>query len=553
MIRTKKTKTLALGVALSVLTACSPAPVEKATAENLVIKKEATATKLATVQELVRGNASEVASVDPHKTEGVPEANVINDLFEGLVNQSEDGGIVPAVATHWETSDNKTFIFHLRDTAKWSNGDPVTAHDFVYSFQREVDPKTASPSSAYISGTTMLNADSIIAGKKDKSTLGVKAIDDLTLEIKLEKPVPYFVSMLAHRAVKPVPKKSIAKYGDDWSKPANIVTNGAFVLSKWVVNERIELTRNKYYWDDKNVKLTKVTFLPIESQTSEMNRFLAGEIHFTSGVSSDHFNSLKKSNADSLVVKGTLNTYYYQMNIKKPPFDDVRVRQAVSYAVDRNIISDVILAQGQKPSYFFTPEIVANFSPELPDYAKITQEERNSRAKALLSEAGYDQSNPLSFTLLYNTSDEHKKIAVAIASMWKKSLGANVTLENQEWKTYLESRKQGSFQITRASWGGDYNEASTFTSLLEGKNVLGGIHYKSNAYDKLVRAALNEGSEKARTEIYYQQEALLAKDMPIIPIYQYVSARLISPNLRGYAKGNALDTNYSKDMYFVAE
>jgi oligopeptide transport system substrate-binding protein len=509
--------------------------------------------KLAANQELVRGNGTEVASLDPQKTEGVPESNVIRDLLEGLVNQDADGNIIPGVAESWETTDNKTFTFHLRKNAKWSNGDPVTAHDFVYSFERVVDPATASPYAWYLEMTTMTNASDIIAGKKDKSTLGVKAIDDYTFEVHLESAVPYFVMMMGHTTVKPVNQATIEKYGDEWTKPENFVGNGAFTVSNWVVNERIELTPNKDYWDNANTVLTKVTYLPIENQVAEMNRFLSGEIDLTNEVPSEHFKRLQKEYPESLQIKGNLCTYYYNFNTHKPPFDDVRVRKAVSYAIDRNVVANILLGQGQKPAYFLTPEIVADFNPQLPAYGKLTQKERNAEAQKLLVDAGYNKSNPLKFSLLYNTSENHKKLAVAIASMWKTTLGVEVTLENQEWKTYLETKKQGNFEASRAGWCGDYNEPSTFTSLMEGSNTTGGIHYQSAAYDSLIKRGIEASSTAERKELYYEQEALLAKDMPIAPIYQYVTTRLVNPHVGGYAVNNAEDKLYSKDMYIIAE
>ena len=284
-----------------------------------------------------------------------------------------------------------------------------------------------------------------------------------------------------------------------------------------------------------------------------MNRFLSGELDMTYEVPNEHFRRLQKEHADSVAIKGNLCTYYYNFNTHKPPFDDERVRKAVSYAIDRDVVAKILLGQGQKPAYFLTPEIIANFTPELPAYGKLTQKERNAKAKALLAEAGYNDANPLKFSLLYNTSENHKKIAVAIGSMWKKTLGVEVTLENQEWKTYLETKKLGNFEAARAGWCGDYNEPSTFTSLMEGSNTTGGIHYKSAEYDSLIKQAIETTSAAEREKLYYAQEALLAKDMPIAPIYQYVTTRLVNPHVGGYAVNNAEDKLYSKDMYIIAE
>ncbi|MFA0655999.1 ABC transporter substrate-binding protein [Vibrio sp. 10N.222.49.C12] len=543
MYKNKITQALLLGAGLAV-----------AASSTLSIAAEVPAgTELAKVQELVRGNGTEVATLDPHKSQGVPESHVIRDLLEGLVNQDGDGNTIPGVAESWETTDNKTFTFHLRKDAKWSNGDPVTANDFVYSFQRAVDPATASPYAWYMEYTKMVNAKDIVAGKKDKSELGVKALDDYTLEVTLDTAVPYFVMMMGHTTVKPVHKATVEKFGDQWTKPENFVGNGAFVPNQWVVNERLELVRNENYWDNEHTVLNTVTFLPIENQVAEMNRFLSGELDFTYEVPNEHFRRLQKEYPEDVNIKGNLCTYYYQFNAQKAPFDDVRVRKAISYAMDRDIVTKAILGQGQKPAYFLTPEITAGFDPVTPEYGQLSQKERIAEAKRLLEEAGYTKSNPLEFNLLYNTSENHKKLAVAIASMWKKELGINAKLENQEWKSYLDSKDTGNFDVARAGWCGDYNEASSFLTLMVSQNTTAGQHYKSADYDKIIDKALSSTSEEERTKLYIEAEKLLAKDMPIAPVYQYVTTRLVSPQLGGYPEGNAEDKIYSKDLYIKAK
>ncbi|WP_087016163.1 ABC transporter substrate-binding protein [Thaumasiovibrio subtropicus] len=506
--------------------------------------------QLAEKQELVRGNGTEVASIDPHKTEGVPESNVIRDLLEGLVNQDENGATIPGVAERWETEDNQTFVFHLRE-AMWSNGDPVTAADFEYSFKRAADPVTASPYSWYLDKAQILNAKAIIDGKADKETLGVRAIDERTLEIKLETPVPYFVKMMGHTTVKPVHRGTIEKFGDQWTRPENFVGNGAYTLSNWVVNERIELTRNTQYWDDAKTVIEKVTYLPIENQVAEMNRFMAGELHMTNELPNEHFRRLQKNNPESVKIVGNLCSYYYGFNNEKAPFDDVRVRTALSYAIDRDVITKALLGQGQVPAYFFTPEITEGFEPVMPDFGKLSQKERVEKAQALLADAGFDKSNPLNFTLLYNTSENHRKLAVAIASMWKTALGVDVNLENQEWKTYLDNRRAGNFDVTRAGWCADYNEASAFLALMRSDNGSNDPRYASEAYDKLMDAALVAATDGERNGYYQQAEIQLAQDMPIAPIYHYVRARLVNPKVGGYPDGNAEDKIFTKDLYLI--
>ncbi|WP_217524454.1 ABC transporter substrate-binding protein [Vibrio metschnikovii] len=510
-------------------------------------------TKLAPVQELIRGNGTEVASLDPHKTEGVPESHVIRDLLEGLVNQDADGNTIPGVAERWETSDNQTYTFYLRKDAKWSNGDPVTAQDFVYSWQRAVDPATASPYSWYMEYTKMKNAKEIIAGEKASTTLGVKALDDHTLMVELDTPLPYFVMMTGHTTMKPVHKGTIEKHGDEWTRAGNYVSNGAYMLDRWVVNERLELKRNPNYWDDSKTVINKVTFLPIENQVAEMNRFLSGEIHITNEVPIEHFRRLQRDHADSVSVVGSLCTYYYGFNNQKPPLDDVRVRKALSFAIDRDVIANAIMGQGEKPAYFLTPEITAGFQPEMPAYGKMTQQQRLAEAKKLLEEAGYNRSNPLRFNLLYNTSENHRKVATAIQSMWRSGLGVNVTLENQEWKTYLDSRREGNFDVTRAGWCGDYNEASSFLTLMKSSNSSNDPRYHNEEYDALMAKAMATTSEKERQAIYAQAEKLLARDMPIAPIYQYVKSRLLSPQVGGFPSNNAEEKIYTKDLYLIAK
>ncbi|MEZ9177439.1 ABC transporter substrate-binding protein [Vibrio kanaloae] len=543
MYKNKITQALLLGAGLAV-----------AATSTLSIAADVPAgTELAKVQELVRGNDTEVATIDPHKSQGVPESHVIRDLLEGLVNQDGEGNTIPGVAESWETTDNKTFTFHLRKDAKWSNGDPVTAEDFVYSWQRAVDPATASPYAWYMEYTKMVNAKDIVAGKKDKSELGVKAVDEYTLVVELETAVPYFVMMMGHTTVKPVHKATVEKYGDQWTKPDHFVGNGAFVLNQWVVNERLELVRNENYWDNDHTVLNKVTFLPIENQVAEMNRFLSGEIDFTYDLPIEHFKRMKKEHPEDLSVVGNLCSYYYSFNTKKKPFDDVRVRKAISYAIDRDIVAGAIMGQGQKPAYFLTPEITAGFDPELPQYGKMSQKERNAEAARLLEEAGFGKDNPLEFSLLYNTDENHKKVAVALGSMWKKTLGLKITLENQEWKTYLSSKDTGNFEVARAGWCGDYNEASTFLTLMVSANTAGGQHWGNTDYDALMDKAINSTSEQERTALYLEAEKLMANEMPIAPIYQYVKTRLLNPHVGGFPANNAEEKIYSKDLYIKAQ
>ncbi|GEA50070.1 peptide ABC transporter substrate-binding protein [Vibrio inusitatus NBRC 102082] len=504
---------------------------------------------LASTQELVRANDAEVATLNPIKAEGLPEMHVVRDLFEGLVIQDAEGNVIPGVAERWDNQNNQEFTFYLRKNAKWSNGDPVTANDFVYSLRKAVDPNTASPNAWYLKLTEMVNAEEIIEGKKSPDTLGVQAIDDHTLKIRLSKPVPYFLAMTGHTAMMPIHKASVLANPDSWARPGNLVSNGAFILDGWVVNEKITLKRNPNYWDNQDTRLDKVTYIPFESQMAAYNRYRSGEVDITSDVPAQMANKLAKELPDAYQVSPLLCTYYYAFNTEREALKDPKIRQALSYSIMRDVVTTGITNSGHLPAYTFAHKDVAGFSASLPDYANLTQKERDDKAKALMIEAGFDQSNPLTLNLLYNTSESHKSIAVGIASMWNKTLGVNVTLENQEWKSYLDSRKAGEFDVLRASWCGDYNEASTFLSLFTSDNDRNFAFYANPDYDAVLDKAQTETDQTKRSALYDEAESILATDMPIAPIYYFMQARLVRPNVGGVPKHNAEGRIYSKDIY----
>ena len=508
--------------------------------------------QLAEKQTLVRNNGAEVQSLDPHKIEGVPESNVNRDLFEGLLISDVEGHPTAGVAEKWENKDFKVWTFHLRKNAKWSDGTPVTAQDFVYSWQRLADPKTASPYASYLQYGHIANIDDVIAGKKPTSELGVKAIDDNTFEVTLSEPVPYFYKLLVNPSVSAVPKSAIEKFGDKWTQPANIVTNGAYKLKDWVVNERIVLERNTNYWDNDKTVINQVTYLPISAEVTDVNRYRSGEIDMTyNNMPIELFQKLKKEIPKEVHVDPYLCTYYYEINNQKAPFTDVRVRTALKLALDRDIIVNKVKNQGDLPAYSYTPPYTDGAKLTEPAWFKMTQEQRNTEAKKLLAEAGYTADKPLSFSLLYNTSDLHKKLAIAVASIWKKNLGANVKLENQEWKTFLDTRHQGTFDVARAGWCADYNEPTSFLNTMLSDSSNNTAHYKSPAFDKLIGDTLKVTDEAQRAELYSKAEQQLDKDSAIVPVYYYVNARLVKPWVGGYTGKDPLDNIYVKNLYII--
>ncbi|EBA3345248.1 oligopeptide ABC transporter substrate-binding protein OppA, partial [Salmonella enterica] len=491
--------------------------------------------QLADKQTLVRNNGSEVQSLDPHKIEGVPESNVNRDLFEGLLISDVEGHPSPGVAEKWENKDFKVWTFHLRKNAKWSDGTPVTASDFVYSWQRLADPNTASPYASYLQYGHIANIDDIIAGKKPATELGVKALDDHTFEVTLGEPVPYFYKLLVHPSVSPVPKSAVEKFGDKWTQPANIVTNGAYKLKNWVVNERIVLERNPQYWDNDKTVINQVTYLPISSEVTDVNRYRSGEIDMTyNNMPIELFQKLKKEIPNEVRVDPYLCTYYYEINNQKAPFNDVRVRTALKLALDRDIIVNKVKNQGDLPGYSYTPPYTDGAKLVEPEWFKWSQKKRNEEAKKLLTEAGFTADKPLTLDLLYNTSDLHKKLAIAVASIWKKNLGANVKLENQEWKTFLDTRHQGAFDVARAAWCADYNEPTSFLNTMLSDSSNNTAHYKSPAFDKLIADTLKVTDDAQRSELYAKAEQQLDQDSAIVPVYYYVNARLVKPWVGGY-------------------
>ncbi|HHZ8502688.1 TPA: peptide ABC transporter substrate-binding protein [Morganella morganii] len=508
-------------------------------------------TQLAKEQSVYRHLKDEPASLDPIKAVGLTEAQILRDLFEGLTSQGADGKPVPGVAFSWETRNNQVWTFRLRDDARWSDGSPVTAQDFVYSWQRLVNPENLSTFAWFAPLAGIKNAQAIIDGKMLPETLGVEAADNRTLRVTLDRPVPYFPSLAANFSLFPVHRATVEKYGDNWIRTGHLVGNGAFVLHDRVVNEKIVLTPNKHYWDHKHTVLTSVTFVPINHESQATKRYLANDLDITESFPKNQYQKLKKAIPDQIYIPDQLGTYYYAFNTQRAPTNDPRVRQALSMTIDRAVIAEKVLGTGEKPAWHFTPDVTAGFTPEPGLYQKFTQDELDSQAKTLLAAAGYGPHNPLKLSLLYNSSENHQKIAIAIGSMWKKKLGAEVKLVNQEWKTYIDSRNTGNFDVIRASWVGDYNEPSTFLSLLTSTHSGNIAQYHNEKYDALLKTAALETDDSARNTDYNDAEKLLAEDMPIAPIYQYTNGRLIKPWLKGYPVNNPEDVAYSHNLYII--
>ncbi|HBS5892995.1 TPA: oligopeptide ABC transporter substrate-binding protein OppA [Klebsiella aerogenes] len=507
-------------------------------------------TELAAKQELVRNNGNEPASLDPHKVESDVEFNIISDLFEGLVSVSPQGEIQPRLALKWENKDNLVWTFHLRPGITWSDGTAITAQDIVWSWQRLVTPTTASPYASYPGNMHIVNARDISEGKQSPETLGVKALDDTTLQITLDQPNAAFLAMLAHPSLVPIDKVLVERFGDKWTKPEHIVTSGPYTLSKWVVNERIVAQRNPKYWDNEHTVINKVTYLPITSEAADVNRYKAGEIDIVYTVPVNQFALLKKTMGSQLNVAPQLATYYYELNTTKPPFNDPRVRRALNMGLDKDIIADKVMGQGQRPAWLISQPDIGGVTLKQPDYASWPRDKRIAEAKKLLNEAGFNESHPLVFNLLYNTSETHQRIAIAASSMWKKNLGVEAKLQNQEWKTMLDTMHTHNFDAVRYAWIADYDDAASFLNNFRTGDSENTSQYSNPAYDKALHDAAKAADTAARGKFYQQAEDLLAEDVPAIPVYHYVRTHLVKPWVGGF-EPDKLGYYYTKDMYII--
>lgn len=495
----------------------------------------------------------EFSSLDPQVVEDVDGSDVVRDLFEGLMNQDADGNLVPGVATGYEVSDDKmTYTFTLRDNAKWSNGDPVVAGDFVYAWRRAASPELASPYQWFIELMSIENAAEVIAGDLPPEELGVSAPDDHTLVVNLSTPLPYFPQMTTHSTTFPAPQKVIEEFGSDWTKPENIVSNGAYVLTEHLPGERSVRERNEMYWDNENTIIDKTVAMVVNDENVALTRYLAGEFDRTE-IPAGQYPKLSEEYPDEAYSFPRLCNYYYTFNVSDSgpeAFKDANVRKALALAVDRDIIVEKVMQGGQPPAYTFTPAAVAGFEPPELEFAGMTQAERDQMAKDLLAEAGYGPDNPLSFEMVYNTSDDHEKVAVALSQMWKQKLGVQATLANMEWKVFLEERGNQNFEMARGAWCGDYNEASTFLDLLDSESGYNDGKYSNARVDELLDSAKTADDT---TPIYTEVEQILNDEMPVIPIYHYAGVYMLDSDLGGWPINNVEQNWYSKDLYKIAE
>lgn len=501
--------------------------------------------ELAAEQILRKGNGTEPESLDPHRAEGVTASNVLRDLFEGLVTEAPDGALIPGAAESWTISeDGRVYTFTLQPNGRWSNGDPVVAEDFAFGLRRSADPATLSEYSAIL--YPIENAYEVVNGSLPPEKLGVRALDARTLEIRLHSPTPYLLGLLTHSSTYPVHRPSVVKFGGKFARPGNLVSNGAYRLQAWVVQSYIQLVRNTHYWDNDQTVINEVWYYPVENAESELSRYRADEFDMTGTVPNRQIPWLRKNLPAELHIAPYLGSYSFGFNTAQPPFkDNIPLRKALTMALDRDILVGKITGAGEIAAYSWVPP-VTGYQNQQPVWATWTQEERNAEARRLYAQAGYSADKPLRVQLLHNTEINHRRLAVAMAAMWRDVLGVETEILNQEWQVFLQTRRTRiDTQVFRYGWIGDYNDPYTFAEILESKHGLNDMSYNNPRYDALLLQASRQADPAVRMGLLEEAERVMLDDMPMLPIYYYVSKQMVKPWVAGF-ESNIMDHHHTR-------
>ena len=496
---------------------------------------------------LLRGAGQEPDSLDPQKARSVEAQRILRDVCEGLTLLDKNAGVAPGTARDWTVSaDGKEYAFHLRPEARWSNGDRVVAADYVAGLRRLVDPATASSYAQVVAVIT--NARDIVAGRKQPAALGVAAPDEATLTVSLTAPAPYLPSLLSHPSTCPVHRPSLAQRADAFARPGVMVSNGPFVLTQWVQGSHILLIRNRHYWNDTATQLDAVRYVPISDENAELTRYRAGQLQITTTVPRGEYEWIRANLGTELHSSPLLNTYFYGFNLERAPFkDNLSLRRALSLVIDREKLAKLVLRTGEVPAYGWIPPGVNDYSEQSFDYRHTPLTDRIAEARRLYAAAGYSPLNPLRFALRYNSGEVHDKVALAIASMWKESLGVEARLTAVEFKSLLQDIDRGDVEVFRSSWAGDYNDAYTFAQYLTGGFGVNLPRYRSAEYDGLVNRAAAEADPRKRRGLLESAERVALRDHPLVPIYFYCASHLVKPEVAGWYE-NVMSVVYSKDL-----
>jgi oligopeptide transport system substrate-binding protein len=496
--------------------------------------------------DLVFLNGAEPETLDPALITGQPEGRIVSSLFEGLTAFDSAAHAQPGVAEKWDISpDGRVYIFHLRHDARWSNGDPVTAHDFVASWKRTLSPATASDYASqlyFVKNGRPFNEGTL----HDFSQVGVRALDDFTLEVRLENPTPFFLDLCAFPTLMPVHLPTVARFGDDWIKPGKIVGNGPYTLAEWRINDRVRLVKNPRYWDAAHVALGTIDVLPVASANTALNFYASGraDLLMDKGLVPVSLIPDMKRRADFHAAP-FLGTYFLRFNCTRPPFNDPRVRRAFSLVIDKKLLVEKITRAGEPPATGFVPPGTAGYTSP-PGLARDPE-----LARKLLADAGFPGGkNFPRVTYLYDERELNEKIAIELQGMFQRELGIHLDLARQEWKVYLNSMSSLDYDLCRSSWVGDYNDANTFLNMFvtgDGNNRTG---WSDPAYDRLIADAAREADPARRADIFRRAETLLVTEQaPVCPLYYYVGIQLYDGAKLGGIQANLLDEHPLKAMF----
>lgn len=496
---------------------------------------------------LLRGLGTEPDSLDPQKARLVEAQRVLRDVCEGLTTLDKSGRVAPGVATKWTVGgDGKTYTFTLRDAARWSDGQPVVAADFVAGLRRLVSPETGSQYAEAVN--VIANASAVVAGRKPPDALGVSAPNRSTVVITLDTPAPYLPALMAHPSTCPVLPAALERYGSAYALPRHLPSDGAFVLAQWVHGSYIYLQRNHDYWDDDATRLDGVKYLISADESTELSLYRAGELDTTDVIPRAQYDWIRAHLPAQLHVAPEIGTYYYGFDLEHAPFKGAPgLRRALSMVIDREKLVTLVLRTGELPAYGWIPPGVAGYRPQRPRWESLPMARRIAAARRLYAEAGYSAARPLRFTLKYNTGEIHAELAVAIASMWQQALGVAVALRAEEFGSLMQDIGRGDAEVFRSSWIGDYNDPYTFAQYFKRDFGINLPHYDNPAYDALVGRAEKETSPGRRAALLEQAERVMLHDQPVIPIYFYVSKHLVKPQVVGWYD-NIMNVVYSKDL-----
>lgn len=504
-------------------------------------------------QVLHHGNGPEPNSLDPHRAEGVSTSNIVRDLYEGLTGISPDGRVVPAAAERWMISaDGLSYTFALREGLRWSDGSVLTAEDFVASFQRSITPATGNTFAQMLSA--IANATAVLDGKAPATALGVSAPDARTVVIRLAAPTPYLLGLLSHPSTFPVHRPSLQQWGRDFVRPGRLIGNGAYTLKDWVVQSHVQLVRNPRYWNNARTVIESVSYHASEDINAELKRYAADDFDTTYEIPLVQAKALQQRYGAELHIAPYLGSYFYGFNLSQPPFkDSPKLRQALAMAIDREVIVAKVMNGLALPAYSYVPPGMWNYTPQAPVWASWPREQKLAEARRLYAQAGYSREKPLQMELRYNTHDDHKRIAVVMAAMWKQWLGVETRLVNEEFKVFLQNRKQRRVtQLFRSAWISDYDDATSFLDLPTSTHGRNDSVYRNPEYDALLQQAAATADIVARRALLEAAERLLMRDLPMLPIYAYVSKHLVKPWVAGW-QDNSYDYHYTKDLRVLAQ